>query len=64
MEIEVRIGCCGFPVEKNRYYERFPVVEVQKRFYQPPQPTTVKKWGVEAMKKTKDYKDTVQKVSR
>ena len=44
----MKIGCCGFPVGKNRYYERFPVVELQKTFYQPPQLTTVKKWGEEA----------------
>ncbi|MCK4617998.1 DUF72 domain-containing protein [Candidatus Aerophobetes bacterium] len=61
--MKVKIGCCGFPVGKNRYYERFPVVELQKTFYQPPQPAPVKKWRVEAMKKVKDYKDTVRKVS-
>jgi len=59
--MKVRIGCCGFPVGKSRYYERFPVVELQKTFYQLPQSATVKKWQVEAMKKAKGYKDTVQK---
>ncbi len=46
--MKVKIGCCGFPVGKNRYYERFAVVELQKTFYQPPQLTTVKKWREEA----------------
>ena len=59
--MKVKIGRCGFPVGKNRYYERFPMVELQKTFSQPPQLTTVKKWREEAMKKTKDYKDTVRK---
>jgi uncharacterized protein YecE (DUF72 family) len=46
--MKVKIGCCGFSVGKNRYYETFPVIELQKTFYQPPQLTTVKKWREEA----------------
>jgi len=32
----IRIGCCGFPVKREKYASRFRLVEVQKTFYQPP----------------------------
>ncbi len=32
----VKVGCCGFPVEKPEYYRRFPVVELQQTFYKLP----------------------------
>jgi len=30
---EIKIGCCGFPVGKERYYKEFDVVELQSTFY-------------------------------
>jgi uncharacterized protein YecE (DUF72 family) len=39
-----KIGCCGFPVVKAKYAERFQVVEVQQTFYQPPKISTLKNW--------------------
>jgi len=44
----VRIGCCGFPVAKIRYYSEFKVVEVQKTFYNPPEKNTLERWRREA----------------
>ena len=41
----LKIGCCGFPVVKEKYAERFPVVEVQQTFYQPPKISTLQNWG-------------------
>jgi len=43
-----RVGCCGFPVKRNIYYQNFPVVEVQQTFYQLPRITTGKRWKEEA----------------
>ena len=41
---ELRIGCCGFPQPLARYAQTFPVVEVQRTFYQPPLLPTLAKW--------------------
>jgi uncharacterized protein YecE (DUF72 family) len=40
----LKIGCCGFPVVKAKYAERFQVVEVQQTFYQPPKISTLENW--------------------
>jgi uncharacterized protein YecE (DUF72 family) len=39
-----KIGCCGFPVVKEKYVKRFQVVEVQQTFYQPPKIPTLQNW--------------------
>lgn len=44
----VKIGCCGFPVSRRKYFENFDVVEVQKTFYMPPEDKTLEKWRKEA----------------
>ncbi|HUI67533.1 MAG TPA: DUF72 domain-containing protein, partial [Nitrospirota bacterium] len=44
----IKIGCCGFPVSRKRYFELFPVVEIQQTFYQPPQFSLAQKWRREA----------------
>ena len=41
---KVKVGCCGFPLRKAQYAERFPVVEVQETFYQPPRLATLQRW--------------------
>ncbi|MBI5881940.1 MAG: DUF72 domain-containing protein [Elusimicrobia bacterium] len=46
----VRVGCCGFPVSRPRYFESFGVVEVESGFYQPPKPSTAERWRAEAPK--------------
>jgi uncharacterized protein YecE (DUF72 family) len=46
--MEIKIGCCGFPVAKDKYYRNFDVVEIQQTFYQPPLERTVLKWREEA----------------
>lgn len=43
-----RVGCCGFPVARPKYFQRFSLVEIQQTFYQPPRPDTVKRWREEA----------------
>ncbi|MDB6123988.1 MAG: hypothetical protein JWQ71_2981 [Pedosphaera sp.] len=43
-----KVGCCGFRLTKRQYAERFPVVEVQQTFYQPPKKIeTLKRWRAE-----------------
>jgi len=44
----VKVGCCGFPMARQRYFERFPLVEVQQTFYRPPRPQTLERWRREA----------------
>lgn len=44
----VKIGCCGFPLSRKKYYELFPVVEVQQTFYKLPSEHTAEKWRAEA----------------
>ncbi|MGB2601335.1 MAG: DUF72 domain-containing protein [Candidatus Omnitrophota bacterium] len=49
--MDIKIGCCGFPVKREEYFDKFRVVEVQKTFYQPPKAETVQKWRQAAPKK-------------
>ncbi|MGP3667848.1 MAG: DUF72 domain-containing protein [Candidatus Bathyarchaeota archaeon] len=44
----VKVGCCGFPVARKRYYEAFKVVEVNSTFYNYPKPSVLAKWKMEA----------------
>lgn len=45
---EIKIGCCGFPVAKERYFQTFSVVELQQTFYQLPLLETAQRWREEA----------------
>jgi uncharacterized protein YecE (DUF72 family) len=40
----VKIGLCGFTIAIAQYPRRFPVVEVQQTFYQPPAAHVVQRW--------------------
>lgn len=44
----IKVGCCGFPVKKQDYYRRFPVVELQQTFYKPPKVETARRWREQA----------------
>jgi uncharacterized protein YecE (DUF72 family) len=46
--IDIRVGCCGFPVGRSAYLRDFDLVEVQQTFYQPPRPETLRRWRAEA----------------
>jgi uncharacterized protein YecE (DUF72 family) len=46
----VKVGCCGFRLSRAEYFARFPVVEVQQTFYQPPRVETLRGWREEAPK--------------
>lgn len=40
----VKIGLCGFTIAVAEYPRRFPVVEVQQTFYQPPADAVLRRW--------------------
>jgi uncharacterized protein YecE (DUF72 family) len=44
----IKVGCCGFPVNRREYFRHLPVVEVQQTFYQPPKADTARRWRQEA----------------
>jgi len=45
---QIKIGCCGFPKGRGKYFQQFKLVELQQMFYKPPSIGTVRKWREEA----------------
>ena len=41
---EIRVGLCGFSMAQAEYPRRFPVVEIQHTFYQPPASAVLDRW--------------------
>ena len=41
--MEMKIGCCGFLVSREKYYINFEIKEIQQTFYHPPKEKTVEK---------------------
>jgi uncharacterized protein YecE (DUF72 family) len=46
--MNVKVGCCGFPMNRQKYFGVFPLVEIQQTFYQPPRPATGTRWRAAA----------------
>lgn len=45
----IKVGCCGFPINKKEYFKKFSLVEIQSTFYEiPAKIETAKKWKEEA----------------
>ncbi len=44
----MKLGMCGFTIGAAAYFRKFPVVEVQQTFYDPPPIATVEKWRRQA----------------
>jgi uncharacterized protein YecE (DUF72 family) len=42
--VDVRVGLCGWTISQRTYVERFPVVEVQHTFYEPPADAVLLRW--------------------
>lgn len=40
----IKVGLCGWTIGQREYFERFPVVEVQQTFYDPPAERTLLRW--------------------
>ena len=47
-EMNLKVGCCGFPAKKQDYYEKLNIIEVQQTFYQPPRVEISEKWRLSA----------------
>jgi len=43
----MKIGCCGFPIKREIYYQNLDVVEIQQTFYQLPRISTGRRWKEE-----------------
>ena len=48
MTSRVKVGCCGFPKARNKYFQQFNLVEMQQTFYKPPSIESATKWRKEA----------------
>lgn len=44
----IKVGCCGFPIRRVIYYQKFSIVEIQQTFYQLPRIETARRWREEA----------------
>ena len=44
----IKLGMCGFTIGAATYFKKFPVVEVQQTFYDPPPLATIERWGAQA----------------
>jgi uncharacterized protein YecE (DUF72 family) len=42
--VDVRVGLCGWTVSQSSYVQRFPVLEVQNTFYEPPSDAVLTRW--------------------
>jgi len=42
--MDVRVGLCGWTVSQTAYVQRFPLVEVQHTFYEPPSDALLARW--------------------
>jgi uncharacterized protein YecE (DUF72 family) len=42
--VNVRVGLCGWTVSQASYVRRFPLVEVQHTFYEPPSDAVLARW--------------------
>ncbi len=44
----IKVGCCGFPISRKKYYGELSLVEVQQTFYRRVRIPTLKGWRSEA----------------
>jgi uncharacterized protein YecE (DUF72 family) len=44
----MKVGLCGFTIAAEQYYRRFPVLEIQQTFYDPPPLSTIQRWRDDA----------------
>ena len=45
---QIKVGCCGFSMAQQDYFQRYHLIEIQQTFYQPPQLRTAEKWRASA----------------
>jgi uncharacterized protein YecE (DUF72 family) len=46
--VSVKVGLCGYSMGADVYFERYPVVEIQHTFYDPPPLSTLERWRAQA----------------
>ena len=46
--MDVRVGLCGWTMSQSSYLRRFPVLEVQHTFYEPPSDAVLLRWRAQA----------------
>jgi uncharacterized protein YecE (DUF72 family) len=47
-ERKTKVGCCGFVVSQQEYFQLFNLIEIQNTFYQLPRLQTAEKWRATA----------------
>ena len=47
-ERKTKVGCCGFVVSQQEYFQLFNLIEIQTTFYQLPRLQTAEKWRATA----------------
>ena len=47
---QIKVGCCGFSMAQQAYFQHYGLIENQQTFYQPPQIKTAEKWRASAPK--------------
>ncbi|MCX7716467.1 MAG: DUF72 domain-containing protein [Endomicrobia bacterium] len=47
---QIKVGCCGFPIQQQKYYKEFSCVEINSTFYQIPSIKIATRWKTEAEK--------------
>ncbi|MEM2896330.1 MAG: DUF72 domain-containing protein [Candidatus Bathyarchaeia archaeon] len=55
--MEIKVGCCGFPTGKKKYFKTFKLVELQSTFYDIPKLESAHRWRKEA---PEDFEFTVK----
>ncbi len=45
---QIKVGCCGFPRGRKKYFQQFKLAEIQQTFYKLPSVGTVARWRGEA----------------
>jgi uncharacterized protein YecE (DUF72 family) len=46
--VSITVGCCGFPVSRQRYFSSLKAVEISSTFFHLPRLATAEKWRAEA----------------
>jgi len=44
----IKVGCCGYPVSREKYYKEFDCIEINSTFYQLPELKIAQKWHDES----------------
>lgn len=45
--MQIRVGCCGWAVAREKYAKELDAVEIQQTFYDPPREETLRRWRAE-----------------